>query len=587
MTIIEHDLLRNQKPRKKGLKVKVDLYAYATDLYKELEGLRIIQRMRDIPQLGVIRVPKNLEKTRFDYTILQLYFHQLIKKELQPHLELTYNNVIKSQEFRQELRYLSSEERPSIGDMLQLLTIAYNVGHFYNTFVASRAVIMLSEKDPSFRIMMIQSLTDPRYQTAAEKIFSESNYQRFHLLNSLLILECCDQNKQAVILAQELIYAYLNESELSENSKLHHVFSLFRSVRNVSYISYDLQIANTSFTIDLGNEKSILVLFRELLSAYNDRRSTNQLVVSISKMLDDTVYNENSNAICYYKISQKIVSALSKTHEWTAMDYYNNFWFSAESVLNIRYPQNRDYSPEGILKLTFALNDKDLSKKLLMALERISNLRVGYYDRYNGERTLLVSIRKSCLNKTVVALRTLKTIISHLRNVLNIENSDSRYLLTSKFFIHYLCMENPIVIKPTIDYAICVLCSRGKHKRIQDVQALLNNDKGTQDEYHEASFLCWILKQDTVSDTAITIPGSILVYEKDRLGRKLCEFDGMVIYPMRKQSQVIFMEAKNTSNAPSFGKKCLCEKLDKLKLAYNKSEVKIQGRDAFLKITIK
>jgi hypothetical protein len=585
--IIEHDLLRKQKTRKYNLKIKVDLYAYATDLYKELDALGMIQRMSDIPHLGVIKVPKKLEKTRFDYIVLQLYFHQLIKSDLQSLLKLTYNNVVKSQEFLQGFCYLSSNEKPSVGDLLQLLTIIYNIGHFYNTFVASRAAIMLSDKDSGFYNLIVQSSTNLRFQTVAKKLLSESNYHRFHLLNSLLVLERCDQSKQSVIIAQELIYAYLNETQLEEQSKLHYVFELFRSIRSVSYVAYDLQIASTPLIIDLCNDKALLVLFRELLSEYNDRISTSQLVESISKMLDDAVYNENSNAICYYKVSNKIVVAVGKRHNWSAINYYSDFWKNTESVFNIRYPQNRDYSPDGILKLTFKSENKELSNKLFQALERINYSRVGYYDRHHGERTLLVSIKKNCENKVFVALRILKTVISQLREISDIANSDPRYLLSSKFFIYYFCTENPIVIKPTIDKTICVLCDRGKHQRIQGVKSLLKKSLGTKDERYEVEFICSILQQDIINDTTIIIPGSILVYEKERSGKTLCEFDGMIIYPLRKEKQVVFLEAKNTSDTPSYGKKCLSEKLDKLNIAYEKSAIEIVDKNAYLKMSIK
>ncbi|MCM3800468.1 hypothetical protein M4A92_18220, partial [Caldibacillus thermoamylovorans] len=33
---------------------------------------------------------------------------------------------------------------------------------------------------------------------------------------------------------------------------------------------------------------------------------------------------------------------------------------------------------------------------------------------------------------------------------------------------------------------------------------------------------------------------------------KLCEFDGMVIHPMRQVNQILFLEVKNTDNNPSY-----------------------------------
>ena len=57
-----------------------------------------------------------------------------------------------------------------------------------------------------------------------------------------------------------------------------------------------------------------------------------------------------------------------------------------------------------------------------------------------------------------------------------------------------------------------------------------------------------------INDTSICIPASILVYQKEKAGQKLCEFDGMIIHPMRKKKQIVFLEAKNTKVNPSRGK---------------------------------
>lgn len=95
-----------------------------------------------------------------------------------------------------------------------------------------------------------------------------------------------------------------------------------------------------------------------------------------------------------------------------------------------------------------------------------------------------------------------------------------------------------------------------------------------------------ILNEDTINDTSITIPASILVYEKDAVGRKLCELDGIIIHPMRNKNQIIFLEAKNTTNKPAYGKKCLKEKFDTLQIAYTPESIEIINHDALMKYTI-
>ena len=476
-----------------------------------------------------------------------------------------------------------------MGDIFQLLTIIYNVGHFYNTFTASRAITMIAQEDSNFHNLVVNACADERYQNAAKTILENKNYQRLHLLNSILILEHCNKSKQSVSVALEILYSYINEQLLPEESKLKYAFAIFRNVRSVSYMAYDLQIAETPLTIDLCNEKAMLLLLKELLSEYNNNQSSNHLVGSITKLLDDTVYNENSNAICYYKISRKMVSLLTRKLDYADINYYNDLFINKFSILNQVHTHKRDYVQSQILKLTFTSEQRWVSELLLSELEKINNTRVGYYDRYSGEQTILVSIKSNCNSdaKRYAAYKTLKCTVNYLRRISNISSCDSRFLLAVKFFLFYLFDENPVVIKPTINRDICVICTRGKNTRIKKLRSLLKSSIGSEDENHEVDFLLSRVFNDSINDTTITIPASILVYQKDATGRKLSEFDGLIIYPMRKSNQVVFLEAKNRDKNPSCGKNCLIEKFDKFSFEYESGNIEIVGYDAFWKYSIK
>lgn len=586
---IKYDLLPKQKTQKHNLRVEIDLYPYATELYEELDRIGIIERVKEIPQLGVIKVKKKLAKTRFDYVMLQLYLHKLIKTHLQGDLRYTYNNYINSKEFRDDYVYINNKNKPSMGDILQMLAIIYNVGHFYNTFTASRAITMFAKENNAFHDLIVNACKDERYQYAATTILKNKNYQRVHLLNSILILEQCDKSKQAVSVALEILYSYINEPLLQEENKLKYAFSIFRNIRTVSYMAYDLQIAETPLTIDLCNEKAMLLLLKELLSEYNNNQSSNHLVASITKLLDDTVYNENSNAICYYKISREMVSEMKKKPDYVDTNYYSDLFIDKNSIFNRTYSHKRDYVQTQILKLTFASEERWISELLLSELEKINNTRVGYYDRHSGEQTILVSIKgaSDSDSKRYAAYKTLKCTVNYLRRIANISSCDHRFLLTVKFFLFYLFDENPVVIKPTINREICVICTRGKNTRIKEIQSLLKSSIGNEDENHEVQFLLSQIVDDSTNDTTITIPASILVYQKDAIGRKLSEFDGLIIHPMRKSNQVIFLEAKNRDKKPNFGKKCLMEKFSKFSFKYASDTIEIVGYDAFWKYSIK
>ena len=586
MKNITHNLLPKQKQRKQGLTVSINLYDYAAELYDELDRIGIINRMKSISHLGVISVPKKLRKTRYDYIMLQMYFHQIVKRKLQSYLKYTYNNLVKSTEFHCSTAPKSFEQKPSIGDMLQLLCIAYNIGHFHNTFTASRAAILLAKDYDYFVQKLISSSSDPRFKPVAEKIIADRNYQRFHLLNSILVLEHCSQELSSVKLAQDLLYAYLDEKELPNNSKLLYIFDVFRCVRDVSYVSYDLQIAPTPFTLDLWNETAVSLLLKELLSNFNDRTPAQRLMSSIDKMLNDTVYNENSNALCYYKITQKMVNSFEKNVNIETYDYYNDCFYNDTGLFNKHFSQTHNYSNIGILKLTFPESCHHITEEFIGDLERTNNISMGYYDRHSGDRTILVSIKNKCPNKPKVAFRVMNLAISALRKIPNIQSDDFRFLLVAKFFLHNLFLEKIIVIKPTINDQTCTICTRGKKQRTYALEGLLQNCIGTIDEKHEVEFMLEYLRGDNINDTCITIPGSILLYSPESPGRKLCEFDGMILYPNRKRDQVIFLESKNTKNEPGYARRCLCDKLKILSFSFKNSDIVNVNHDVYLKKSI-
>ena len=587
MDTIEYNLPPFQKERKKNLKVKVTLFTYAEALFDELSSMGIIERIKKVPQLGPIKVSAKLKKSRYDYMILQLYFHQLINENDDMRLKMasTYSNKINVEQFgNPNMTYLEKERPPTKGEVLQLLTVIYNIGHFFNTFTASRAVVMFAEKSPTFKKILIESSSSERFQESAKKILSRQDYHHLHLLNSLLLLERCNQENVSVLWAQEIIYAYLNKESLPKESKLHYAFEIFQTVRDVSFVAYDLQVANTPFIFDLWNIKAVKFLFEELLSIYNNQLPSYNLIESIKKMLDDTLYNENFNAIYYYQISKDMVSKFNEVSDIDKLDYFSDCWDKEDSILNRSYKPDQRYAKDPILKLTFNSEEKDEANNLLLALSKVEFLKVGYYDRYSGDRTVLASIKEKCTNKKDVAFRVLRKSIQVLRKNPTILPDDRRFLIISKFFIFYLFSEMPVVIKPTVDKNICALCTRGKCKRIEQLSKLEQKKTGKNYQLHETNFMIKYLEQDLINDTVILLPASIVVYEKDGSNYKSCEFDGIIIYPMRKK--VTFLEAKDTSGKSSYAKKCLSDKLKKLGIQYEPDEIISDGHDAAIQISI-
>jgi len=159
-------------------------------------------------------------------------------------------------------------------------------------------------------------------------------------------------------------------------------------------------------------------------------------------------------------------------------------------------------------------------------------------------------------------------------------------LLATKFFLYYLFSENNVILRPTVDEKVCVICTRGKSSRINELKYILKKDMGTADERHELEFIINCLVEDDKNDVSITVPSSILVLEKDKQVKKICEFDGMIIHPNREANQIILLEAKNIRKSPSYAKKCLSDKLDKLNIPYDNDEIVIKDFNAMLEISI-
>ena len=63
MSKIKYDLLPKQKIQKHNVEVDIDIYKLADELWEELEKIGVIDRIKEIPQLGVIRVKNHLSLT--------------------------------------------------------------------------------------------------------------------------------------------------------------------------------------------------------------------------------------------------------------------------------------------------------------------------------------------------------------------------------------------------------------------------------------------------------------------------------------------------------------------------------------------
>lgn len=593
---IKHQLFHGMSNIGKPKEVEIDLFPLATLLYQELENEHILTKLKYIPQLGSIKTKKEFTFSRYDYVMFQLYLYDFIRSNLKSNLLFSLNNLVKSTAYNNlifEIKNSEYEKVPTIADILQILAISSNIGHFKNTFTASRAAINILKTNKSCYINFLNLFKYEEHKKLAIKIIDEDNYHRFHLLNSLIILTSLDENNISVKLAINVLTNYLSEDETT-SEKLRFVFNLFRRVRNVAFVTYDLIVAPVPIYIDISSEKKLTIFLRELLSNYNNKMQINNLFLGLQKLLQDTVYNENDNVIIQYLISKKIENKCLKNNDILEQLKLNYISFigngeALTGVFNDTYPRVHDFDSSNILKLTFSAEEQIDVKSLANKLYSISFVRAAWYNRKEEDsNTLVVAISKNCIEQEKTAFKVIKMLINIVYSKrVYIMNYHNKMLLINKFFLYYLFKEHYIELIGTLNRDICVSVERGKTKRLDAINKLLKeNQTCGQDSRHEIDFLAKCLSMDLKNDIAITICSSIVVKDKSDTSKKKNEFDGLIIYPNRDEEQILFVESKNRTEQPGYSKKCLKIKFDSLNIKCDEENIIIDEKDCYYRYTI-
>lgn len=540
---------------------------YYESLKNELQKFNFVEKLKDINQLGATKVQKNKVKSRYDYVIFQLYIHNEIQINVDSHyLEFAYSNQVKEFEFKNA--NLQFATIPTIADCIQILILAYNIGHFSNTFTSSLALTESANGNANIKNWLISSL-DSYDKTIANSIIDDMDYTRFHLINSLIILNKCD-DIDSVKLAKELIRAYIIGTD---SKKINYIFKIFRKVRSLCYITFDLPISNNLISFSVHNKNSVTSFLKEYFSAFNNDQNLYSLFSSVNKILEDEIYDSSENALCLYKISRKIKKSIKELDINTTS--YFDLLSSSQSIVNRNYSKRIDFDKTNILHITFCETDNVDVFKLHKRLSKMNNVRTSFYIKYrfkNNQRlkyyTFIVALSKKCVDKTYISFKVLKTFISILYNKISL--SDSRYISITKFFLHYLLDGKELIIDYTINDDHCIIVKKGVKSQEKLLDKYIRESNSSADAIHETDFIKTVISKNKINSTAMIVFGSIKTLKKgSSKSSRINEYDGIIIYPFT--DIVIFTEAKNMSKGND-AKKDLDRKLNNIGIKYNKEE---------------
>lgn len=355
---------------------------------------------------------------------------------------------------------------------------------------------------------------------------------------------------------------------------MQYVFKLFRKIRNLSITTFDLQLDYTPFRIRVTNDNSLKQFLKEYLARYNDNKKAIQIVDSLTKLLSTFIYDEEKRSIITFYIAKGIGN---KVINKGVNNYYNELFLNKDSPINKKTHSSLRID-SNCLKMTFDNSESTVAIALLKKLDHMNHVRAAIYNRHDCHSTLVVSVNKTQQSNVPLQLRILKTVVSYLRKIQNIQTNDIRYLIVAKYFLSHFLGNRTIWINPTGENnEICAYCLKGFANKIKKLDQHIKNysDPG---EKHEVENMKNYLQNDTKRDVSILIPASIVVLDVNG-GKKDVEFDGFIIHPYRKKQQITFLEAKVSKGAGNASKE-LKQKLRKLGFSIQPSSIIRTGNDA-------
>jgi len=563
------------------------LYPNAESLYDFLNKYNYGFKFHNTKQLGSLQyLFKGAHHTRYEYIFLQWTLIHYTKE--------TSNNLGLNTEFS------FANKRVTPADLLQCLAILVNMGHFPDTFAASKTWLhLLKENYRGLRSQFKQGL-EKKDKQILDRIIQSFDFHNIHIVNALFLLEryrrSSNGNSMVEFSKQILIEYYEGE----ENSTY---WSIYRVIRKIAYILMDSNYAPIPFKIDLST-----ILLN--LDHYEDELTTEDSIFyktlnQVNNMLEDSLYlfaesiltstlrsydlfNQimQSNSRAFNKTSniRRLLEPFSRNKEQLSLifrqerDYpdLSSVW-DFNNMLDIKYFKT-DYPieyfneifPNDIFKF-----EKDINSKLGINMCVFS---ASIPPNRNNFR-LAIALRKDIdqSKKITKSLEVLKTVIDidndfknrGLKRTNIAENEFKSSLLTFlfKYIFGYQTrywFEHRYLNKSEMPLFI----ARGTVKVAQLIRKYikeLDDDIGN-DILHELKLTLAKVEELDYRGLIIVFLGSTKIL-KSKSKKSNCEFDGIILLPMKKKSTFLYViEAKNKPLGSTEAKTQLNKRLEEFLL---------------------
>lgn len=600
-------------------------YPYAESLYNILCKHNYDAKFNKTNQLGALkRVLPGAHYTRHEYILLQWYLiHELGNRSKDTGLKSngSFLQTLIGQELKDKIGSLSG------GDFLQCLAILTNMGHFPDTFSASRVWLhLLKSKSKSVDLGMKRGLANRIEKDILYNVLESNNIYKIHHLNALFMLNRLSnssEDKTIIETVKKFYIYYLKRNE----EELEKYFKIFEHIRRLSYLIIDSSYAPIPLSLDLASIVSNL----ELL--FGKHINSNSPLISALSQLDnvmqDSVYLASNSLLATAARSSEIEELFQRNTEVVMLidGTQNNVELSKLS--NIRDLLEPIHKKSNSLTRIFNVYDDyetpeikwDIDNCLDIKFSGINNYLHNFNSDYfawekelhskcgitacsvavfgnpSNEQLRLVYSR----NKTRSSKMQMNSLCKFTCEVLSLreklekldylnENDTENIKKILEYYLKSIFgWDNEVTfewhnIKDTLMKPFFI--GRGScsvSKRIKEYIELAKKTKISSDAINE--FLCTQKMLTSISYRGVVIAyiGATKVWGKD--GKLIAEFDGLVIYPYDyEKSKITIVEAKNMPNGNTIASTQLKDRMKYLQQDFDYSLYDIERKGAYVNI---
>ena len=588
------------------------MYPHTVKLYDFLCKYNFDKKFYSTKQLGAIQyLLKGAHHTRYEYILLQwTLIHQLKIK--------AQGSGLNSKTTSQALK-LNGYDNHTRAEILQCLCLLTNMGHFPDTFSASKLWMhLLYTNKKNIRSTFKKGL-GKEGKKLLDTALEEYDFYNIHLINSLFLLDRyrkASGNEDTVNFSKAVLKEFLN----GESEEMEKFWGIYKSIRKIAFVILDSHYAPIPFNLDFS---SIILNLEHYQEAIIDDESIFQKALDqINIVLENSLYLEANSLLISRVRSLQIykefnnltesktldkVSDLKKLLEPSAdnSEYKRVFQLKAEvdparvwnlNILDLTYEEvnfHLDLFPKDLFDFENVLTQKNGQKTSLVATsyppsKKSFRLVIGTKDNLGVKKNVItvMDIIKNIIDFNEDLIE--KGYKKNYQSEKEFKEKIFKFFLTSiygnekDFTLEYL----PLTKSPNIPLFIgkgSVNLATEISRYIESVKKYLNSD-----QIHEMQITREAVKKLNYRGLIIAYTGATKVRKKNE-SKYESEFDGIIILPNQKQKNFFYVvEAKNKANGNTEAKAQLTERLiNKLDSAFEVKLENIGNKGAVAEVSLK